>query len=171
MITFNPEILKIPAFMTKFIDLNNLSSFKKFLLILKGKLTSYVFNNLSNKNISRFINLLFKPDGDLIYSNGYFIKKTKEKDIYYPNTRFTRIIIDQKRFLEYLFNSYLLDYIDFSNEDLVIDCGANVGELDLAFKQKKININYVGIEPEPRTFYCLNKNSNSQNLNLLYQGV
>ena len=52
--TFNPEILKIPAFMTKFIDLNNLSSFKKFLLILKGKLTSYVFNNLSNKNISRF---------------------------------------------------------------------------------------------------------------------
>lgn len=166
MITFNPEILKIPAFMTKFIDLNNLSSFKKFLLILKGKLTSYVFNNLSNKNISRFINLLFKPDGDLIYSDGYFIKKTKEKDIYYPNTRFTRIIIDQKRFLEYLFNSYLLDYIDFSNEDLVIDCGANVGELDLAFKQKKININYVGIEPEPRTFYCLNKNSNSQNLNL-----
>ena len=49
MITFNPEILKIPAFMTKFIDLNNLSRFKKFLLILKGKLTSYVFNNLSKK--------------------------------------------------------------------------------------------------------------------------
>ena len=49
MITFNPEILKIPAFMTKFVDIDNLSSFKKFLLVFKGKFTSYVFNNLSKK--------------------------------------------------------------------------------------------------------------------------
>ena len=166
MITFNPEILKIPAFMTKFVDIDNLSSFKKFLLVFKGKFTSYVFNNLSKKNICRFINIFFKPEGNLIYSNGYFIIKTKEIDIYYPNTRFTRIIINQERFLEYLFKSYLLDYIDFADGDFIIDCGANVGELNLAFKQKKININYIGIEPEPRTFFCLDKNSDGKNLNL-----
>ena len=166
MITFNPEIIKIPAFMTKFIDINNLSSFKKFLLIIKGKITSYALNNFSSKNICRFINTFFNFEGDLTYSENCFIKKTREKAIYYPNTRFTRIIINQERFLDYLFNSYLLDYIKFSNEDLIIDCGANVGELYLAFKQKKININYVGIEPEPRTFFCLSKNSNGENLNL-----
>ena len=78
MITFNPEILKIPAFMTKFVDIDNLSSFKKFLLVFKGKFTSYVFNNLSKKNICRFINIFFKPEGNLIYSDGYFIKKLKK---------------------------------------------------------------------------------------------
>ena len=43
----------------------------------------------------------------------------------------------------HLFNSYLLDYIDFSNEDLVIDCGTKCWRtLDLALN-KKINIKYV----------------------------
>ena len=90
--------------MTKFIDLNNLSSFKKFLLILKGKLTSYVFNNLSNKNISRFINLLFKPDGDLIYSNGYFIKKLKKKIFIIQIQGLHESLLIKKDFL----NTYLI---------------------------------------------------------------
>ena len=49
MITFNPEIIKVPAFMTKFTDIDNLSFLKKINLIIKGKLTSYVLSNFKRK--------------------------------------------------------------------------------------------------------------------------
>lgn len=166
MITFNPEIIKVPAFMTKFTDIDNLSFLKKINLIIKGKLTSYVLNNFKNKNICKYFNLFFRFDGQLVYENKYFVKKNNDQNLYYPNTRFTRTIINQNKFLDYLFSSYLLDKINFQNDDLIVDCGANVGELALAFNQKKIHINYIGIEPEPDTFYCLNKNSETDNLNI-----
>ena len=166
MITFNPEIIKVPAFMTKFTDIDNLSFLKKINLIIKGKLTSYVLSNFKNKNICKYFNLFFRFDGQLVYENKYFVKKNNDQNLYYPNTRFTRTIINQNKFLDYLFSSYLLDKINFQNDDLIVDCGANVGELALAFNQKKIHINYIGIEPEPDTFYCLNKNSETDNLNI-----
>ena len=40
MVTLNPQIIKVPAFMTKFIDVDNLSIFQKVKLIIKGKLTT-----------------------------------------------------------------------------------------------------------------------------------
>ena len=54
MVTLNPQIIKIPAFMTKFIDVDNLSMFQKVKLVIKGKLTTIVFNNFSGKNICLF---------------------------------------------------------------------------------------------------------------------
>ena len=41
----------------------------------------------------------------------------------------------------------MLDKINFKNDDLTIDYSFN----------QKIHINYIGIEPEPDTFYCLKK--------------
>ena len=63
MVTLNPQIIKIPAFMTKFIDVDNLSIFQKVKLVIKGKLTTTVFNNFSGKNICLFLNVFFKFDG------------------------------------------------------------------------------------------------------------
>jgi len=65
-----------------------------------------------------------------------------------------------------LFDSYLLDNISFKDGDYIVDCGSNVGELSLAFEQKGFKVDYLGIEPEPNAYKCLEKNTNSSNLNI-----
>jgi len=54
--------------------------------------------------------------------------------------------------------SYLLENIDFEDGDTVVDCGANMGDLQLWFEDKLIKIKYLGIEPNPLDFKCLAKN-------------
>jgi FkbM family methyltransferase len=53
---------------------------------------------------------------------------------------------------------YLLPMIDFANGDVVIDCGANVGDLKLYFRQLGVEVDYVGIEPGPGEFAVLERN-------------
>jgi len=166
MVNLYPQLIKIPAFMTKFIDIDNLGFFEKLYLILKGKLTIFVLKLNSKKTICFYLNNFFSFQGKLLYENNFFVKKTNIEKIYYPNNRITRILINQDKFLDHLFDSYLLNNIKFTNNDFVIDCGANVGELFLSFKNKETKVNYCGIEPDKNAFYCLNKNTNSENLNL-----
>lgn len=53
---------------------------------------------------------------------------------------------------------YLLPLVQFADGDVVIDCGANVGDLKLYFRTLGINIEYVGIEPGPLEFAALQRN-------------
>lgn len=55
-------------------------------------------------------------------------------------------------------NSYFLDQISFAKDDLVIDCGANVGDLFFWFKYRDIAINYLAYEPSLEEFRCLKEN-------------
>lgn len=166
MITYNPELIKIPAFLTKFIDLDNLSVIQKIKLMIKGKIIAYCLKNLSESAICKVLNRILKFEGEITYKEKYYIKNFNDSKIYYPNIRFTRILTHQKEFLNHLFDSYLLNNINFQNGDYIIDCGSNVGELSLAFEQKGLKVDYLGIEPEPNTYKCLEKNTESSNLNI-----
>lgn len=166
MITYNPELIKIPAFLTKFIDLDNLSVIQKIKLMIKGKIIAYCLKNLSESAICKVLNRILKFEGEITYKEKYYIKNFNGSKIYYPNIRFTRILTHQKEFLNHLFDSYLLNNINFQDGDYIIDCGSNVGELSLAFKQKGLKVDYLGIEPEPNTYKCLEKNTESSNLNI-----
>lgn len=53
---------------------------------------------------------------------------------------------------------YLLDRIDFSDGDCVIDVGANVGDLSLAFELIGRKVRMVAFEPSPEDFRALEKN-------------
>lgn len=66
----------------------------------------------------------------------------------------------------FLFSSYCLDKISFDRNDVVIDCGANYGDLMLKLKNY-INVeNYVALEPNPSDFEVLKLNySNSTLIN------
>lgn len=53
---------------------------------------------------------------------------------------------------------YFLDRLEFADQDLVLDCGANVGDFLLWFQNRGLNIRYIGFEPSPKEFGCLSKN-------------
>ena len=60
----------------------------------------------------------------------------------------------------YLGACYHLDQIPFQKNDVVVDCGANVGDLLLALRSLGFSGKYIGFEPSPSEFSCLDKNSN-----------
>lgn len=166
MVTLNPEIIKVPAFMTKFVNVDEMSFLSKLKLILKGKFTAFIFKKASNNFICKYLNLFFKFNGKLVYEENKFIKINQNSKLYYPNLRITRVLLDEKYFLEHLYDSYLLNNIDFNDQDLVIDCGANVGELFLSIKSNNPNIQYIGFEPDDQVFECLQLNTNSKSSNI-----
>jgi len=59
---------------------------------------------------------------------------------------------------------YLLNEIKFKNKDVIVDCGANIGEIKLIFDNLNIQIDYHAFEPGEQEFQCLKKNLNSKNL-------
>jgi hypothetical protein len=127
MITYNPELIKIPAFLTKFADLENLSVIQKVKLVIKGKIVAYCLKNFSESAICKVLNRILKFEGEVEYKEKFYIKNVNGSKIYYPNIRFTRILTHQEQFLNHLFDSYLLGNISFQNDDYIIDCGSNVG--------------------------------------------
>jgi FkbM family methyltransferase len=54
------------------------------------------------------------------------------------------------------------------NGDVIVDCGANLGDLQLYFKYLGISVDYYGIEPNPQDFdsLLLNLLPNSKGLNI-----
>ena len=59
---------------------------------------------------------------------------------------------------EKLANFYFLNEIEFSDDDILLDCGANVGDLKIWFDLQNKKINYIGFEPSPIEFKCLKNN-------------
>ena len=59
---------------------------------------------------------------------------------------------------EFLFSSYCLNSIDFEEGDVIIDCGANIGDLTLELKSRAPKVRYVCVEPNPEDFKFLKKN-------------
>ena len=63
-----------------------------------------------------------------------------------------------KKRAEFIFNSYCLKNIAFSEDDVVIDCGANSGDLMIKLQEFIKPSNYIGIEPNPSDFEILKLN-------------
>ena len=55
-------------------------------------------------------------------------------------------------------DTYFLSQIDFSAGDVIVDCGANVGELKYFFLENNLPVEYIGIEPSPLEYRCLEEN-------------
>ena len=104
------------------------------------------------------MNLLRGKDGKIYFENNYYIKKQEIGNVL-SNRRISNIFIDYKLHIEKFFKTYCLDEINFQENDLVIDCGANIGELYLAFDEKKIKISYITFEPDKKAFNSLEKNT------------
>lgn len=64
----------------------------------------------------------------------------------------------QQKIFHNFFNDYCLENIEFFDDDVIIDCGANVGEINYSLFFKGFNVNYFGIEPDPKAYQCLTLN-------------
>ena len=68
---------------------------------------------------------------------------------------------------ELLSNSYCLESVIFEKDDVVVDCGANYGDLYIHLADKVAEKNYIAIEPSPIEYKCLiNSLPNARILNL-----
>lgn len=65
---------------------------------------------------------------------------------------------------EEIAKTYFIDKIHFDDGDVVIDCGANMGDLFLWFRLQQKKISYHGFEPNPVDFECLKINCPETNL-------
>jgi FkbM family methyltransferase len=68
--------------------------------------------------------------------------------------------------------AYHLNLIKFNDHDVIIDCGANIGDLKLFFDFQNKKIQYLAFEPSPDDFDCLVANvypGNAQNIGLWHE--
>ena len=59
---------------------------------------------------------------------------------------------------KFLFSSYCLNSISFKEGDVIVDCGANSGDLTIELKNRAPKVRYIGVEPNPEDFKVLKKN-------------
>ena len=137
-------------------------------------------NFLIRKSISLVINILvFFPDWLfcfvwnlilLMINNSVRISLIKDDRFLVKDKTQSMEIVHKKRFEFYLQNistrlnhisyEYMLDTVKFSPGDIIVDCGANIGELYLAINQNYQNeFKYYGFEPAPKEFSALNNNT------------
>lgn len=156
------SIINLPSFVHQIYKFDELKVIAKIRVIFIGKITQFLINKFEGKLFCRLINFLFKKKSNIHFDKNELMYKkilNNSNEIFYPNKRVTRLIQNNDSyFFDKLFETYCLEQVSFCDNDLIIDCGANIGELNYSFKFKNINIKYIGIEPDYETFNCLEKN-------------
>tara|TARA_B100001989_G_C24527085_1_gene459301 strand:+ start:725 stop:1594 length:870 start_codon:yes stop_codon:yes gene_type:complete len=125
-----------------------------FLKTRKGTSFTFFFN-LRSAILKKGVKVKYKKGIYKIYDKNFpKIVKTSNNEStlfsFYKNG-FYRRAVELER-------CYQLDKIKFKNKDIIIDCGANHGDLKLWFDLNNIEISYVGFEPDPREFENLKRN-------------
>jgi FkbM family methyltransferase len=156
------SIVNLPSFVHQIYKFDELKVIAKIRVIFIGKITQFLINKFEGKLFCRLLNFLFKKKSNIHFDKNELMYKkilNNSNEIFYPNKRVTRLIQNNDSyFFDKLFETYCLEQVSFCDNDLIIDCGANIGELNYSFKFKNINIKYIGIEPDYETFNCLEKN-------------
>ena len=99
------NLINIPDYLYINLDLNKLNNFQKVKLIIKGKLIALIFRIKSENAFCLLMNLLHGKDGKIYFENNYYIKKTRDRKVFYPNRRIANIFIDYKLHIEKFFKT------------------------------------------------------------------
>jgi FkbM family methyltransferase len=113
---------------------------------------------------TRMLNLkLFlqkKPDRITVVSDGLYLLRYRSLKWYFRheeqgNLAYQRGIEFRKSNLE---KDYMLKNVNLVAGDTIIDCGANVGDFYLSVSERIQSFHYIGFEPSPHEFACLQRN-------------
>ena len=121
-----------------------------------GKLLSY----LMKLKVINFLNLLlflFKKNIRIKKEGSFYLVYSESYKLYFYLLERLDIFLNGIEFrFKKLFNEYFLDLIDFEEGDIIVDCGAHLGEILYYFKDTKIN--YYAFEPSAKLCECIEKN-------------
>lgn len=153
------NLINLPTFLFQNFNVHQMSFVKKIIFIIYGKLIQIIFKHSNGKLFCKLLNFLMPHTTKIDFNNNFYTKYIDDNlTIHYPNKRIVRVLDDTTKLFEKLYDTYCLNEINIEDGDLVLDCGANVGELNIAFYKKGIKINYVGFEPDKTTYDSLVKN-------------
>lgn len=147
--------------------------FKKILDLIISLNSDILFCNISN---IRFILLGKKDRIKLTTSNGQkyltisdslnklnsvFINKYLGYNSYHNGLK--------ERLLQIGESTYMFNMVDLRDQDLVLDVGANLGDVSMYFRLKKINVRYIGFEPSKSEYKCLKINIKQDSSEKVFQ--
>ena len=164
-------IFDSPDYLITNTKLKNIGYTKKILYLFLGFIVGLIHKYFQGALFTVLINLLLRRKVKLKYEKPFYLGVQDEYEFYFPNKRVTRLLRGIEEQTDDIFNLYLLDKVEFESGDTVIDCGANVGELYPGLEKSIENLKYVGFEPDPVVFKCLEKNVNSKNAKLYQQAL
>ena len=142
---------------------------RKFFTLINNQIPIFL-------NKFHYINLgILDPCLSLILENLYAIFNNKSVRFSYNQNRnifiakdksYTRFYFNKVRFFrlyregikkrgQNIHKSYCLHNIKFNKNDIIIDCGANSGDLFIALEKNINSKNYIAIEPNPIDFESL----------------
>ena len=154
-------------------DISKISKYKKILLFLHSRLFILIYKFFDTNLYAKAINLFFVKNGNVSYIKNLGYKyHYQDTSLIYPNKLRIFRAIDKLDNLKTRFKEkYFLDEIDFTEGDLIVDCGANIGELYFSLLEKK-GFEYIAFEPDTNNFKCLTNNlSNFKNVKLYEIGL
>jgi len=163
---FKETIVDLPFFVYRKKSVSNINLISKIMFVIKSKFIILIYKLFNEQLFCYLMNLFYKKDGKISFSKKYktFIKHHKNNEIHYPNkTRILGSMVNHNYELDNLLYSYGLENFKISKNDLIIDCGANVGSLYYAIKRFTDTFNYIAFEPDPKVFKCLELNLNKFN--------
>jgi len=164
-------IFDSPDYLITNTKLKNIGYTKKILYLFLGFIIGLIHKYFQGALFTVLINLLLRRKVKLKYEKPFYLGVQDEYEFYFPNKRVTRLLRGIEEQTDDIFNLYLLDKVEFESGDTVIDCGANVGELYPGLKKSIENLKYIGFEPDPVVYKCLEKNVNSKNAKLYQQAL
>ena len=158
-----PKIIDIPDFMEVEISGEKYNFLQNIFLLIKSRILITIYKFTNGSLFCALFNLFYKKNGKIFFKNNFYFKKINNEYFYFPNKRITRVAVDHIKHFDNLYKTYCIDSLTLNSGDLVVDCGANVGELELALKIKNKKINYIAFEPDINSFKCLEKNIGNKN--------
>jgi FkbM family methyltransferase len=154
-------IIDSPDFMLHYVEVKNLKIHSKLYLFLKGILVGAIFKKFEKGLFCFLLNKLFSGSEKMKYKQGLYSVTFRDDIVHFPNKRVVRMFLNPKYHLDKLYETYCINNIEINNQDIIIDCGANIGELYYSFLLKNKSIRYYAFEPEVNTYKCLQINLSS----------
>tara|TARA_X000000368_G_C23055308_1_gene723565 strand:+ start:170 stop:1033 length:864 start_codon:yes stop_codon:yes gene_type:complete len=164
-------IFDSPDFLTSTDQLKKFGFFKKIFYLILGFILGFIHKHCEGTIFTVLINFFLRKKVKLKYEKPFYLGVEGDLKFYFPNKRVTRLLEGIEKQTKDIFELYMLDKIEFNSGDTVVDCGANVGELYQGLKNNINNLNYIGFEPDPIVFRCLEKNVISNNIKLYQRAL
>ena len=152
-------------------QINSTGFIKRVFYLIHGILIGIIHKYFDGSLFTKLINLFIRRKVKLYFEAPLYYGIEGDTKFYFPNKRITRLLKGIDKNSKEIFNHYLLDKIDFSSGDTIVDCGANVGELYFELDKVIKKLNYIAFEPDPEVFQCLEKNVKKDNTLLIPQAL